>query len=623
MKTPTYLTRHLSRFFLPVASNTRSNSIKKYYTLCNYIKRKRKRKNNLWVAATHTRNYMINDPIVDWLRITKWKNNKNNHKNHANFPMFNKFIMDKGIKFEDKIIKFINDNIHPVVTVVESTKNACTGINFNKTVKYMKAGVPILHSAPVRTKNNTGGVIDLLVRSDYVNKLVNVNALSEAETKIHAPRLSGDFHYVVIDIKFSTLPLRADGIHILNSDNYPAYKTQIYIYTQAVGEIQGYESSYGFIMGRRWKYISKDIKYNEYSCLDKLGVINYETIDKDYKEKTQKAIQWVRDVKTNGLKWQINPPSRKELYPNMSVDSGIWNNEKRKIAKNLGEITQLWYCGVKHRNIAINNGINNWKNPNCNSSSLGQKGSRSLIIDKIIKINQQNVDKIRPAVITSNMHNWKHKQDVELFIDFETISDIFSDFSTLPAQASTEMIFMIGVSWKENDKFVYRSFICNDSTLSEEYRIMNEFVEFVENKGDPPLYFWHAEKSFWERAEHRQFNREELTVEQSGLISGSWCIKNWKDLTQLFRAEPIVLKGCFGFGLKDIARAMRQYGMIQTRIESNCHSGMDAMIYAWDCYKNNDEPATCNIMKDIRQYNKFDCEVLGEILEYLRDNHTG
>ena len=335
MKIPTYLTRQQNSYFLPVALNTRSNNIKKYYKLNNnYIKRRRKN-NNLWVAATHTRNYMMNDPIVDWIRIVKHKNKK-----QANFTVFNKFIMDKGIEFENKIVKFINDNIYPVVTVVENTKNACTDTNFDKTIKYMKDGVPILHSAPVKTKNNTGGVIDLLVRSDYINKLVNIDAISEAETQIHAPLLNSDFHYVVIDVKFSTIPLRADGIHILNSDSYPAYKTQIYIYTQAVGEIQGYESRYGFIMGRRWKYTSKDIKYKEYSCLDKLGVIDYETIDKDYKEKTQKAIQWVRDVKNEGINWQINPPTRKELYPNMSVDSGVWNNEKRKIAKNIGEITQ-------------------------------------------------------------------------------------------------------------------------------------------------------------------------------------------------------------------------------------------------------------------------------------------
>ena len=45
------------------------------------------------------------------------------------------------------------------------------------------------------------------------------------------------------------------------------------------------------------------------------------------------------------------------------------------------------------------------------------------------------------------------------------------------------------------------------------------------------------------------------------------------------------------------------------------------MVKAWKCYKEFDHPATCPIMKDIAQYNKFDVCVLEEILTYLRKNH--
>ena len=51
--------------------------------------------------------------------------------------------------------------------------------------------------------------------------------------------------------------------------------------------------------------------------------------------------------------------------------------------------------------------------------------------------------------------DWKTKQDNELFIDFETMSDIFSEFNNLPEQPCTEMIFMIGASWFENGKSMY------------------------------------------------------------------------------------------------------------------------------------------------------------------------
>ena len=97
--------------------------------------------------------------------------------------------------------------------------------------------------------------------------------------------------------------------------------------------------------------------------------------------------------------------------------------------------------------------------------------------------------------------------------------------------------------------------------------------------------------------------------------------KRRRGIAQVFRTEPIVLKGSFGFGLKEIAGSMRKHKMIKSKIESKCHSGMDAMIYAYNCYQDNENPAACDIMKDIEIYNRFDCEVLWEIIEYLRNNH--
>ena len=82
-----------------------------------------------------------------------------------------------------------------------------------------------------------------------------------------------------------------------------------------------------------------------------------------------------------------------------------------------------------------------------------------------------------------------------------------------------------------------------------------------------------------------------------------------------------MVKGCFKFGLKDIAKAMRKHGMIQATIGSNCDSGMTAMIKAWQCYQSSSNPAASDIMLDIARYNEFDCKVLWEILTYLRSNH--
>jgi hypothetical protein len=531
--------------------------------------------------------------------------------------------MEKGREFEKEIVKYINNNRTEIVTVSEYITNE----SVNKTIELMKAGTPIIHSAPVKNpKNHTHGVIDLLIRSDYLHRIVDECHLTDEEKIIPAPKLSHDFHYIVIDVKFSTLPLRADGKHILNSGSYPAYKAQCFIYNEAIGYIQGYTPQYAFILGRRWKYTKKDINYDNMTCLNKLGVIDYKNVDKSFVQETKKALKWVRDNKSSGHNWTVYPPTRSELYPNMCHDSGEWQSHKEKIADNIGEITTVWYCGIKHRNNCIKKGITSWRDPDCNSSNLGINGKRAPVIDSILDINRQNVDKIRPKKIKNNMFGWKNQEN-EIFVDFETICDIFSPFSELPEQKKTDMIFMIGIWYKPKNtsKWEYKRFTCVKSTYEEEYRIMNDFNKFLKDTNNPKIWYWCADNRFWKIAENRQFDRAKDENDQKKMDNISeWNSNIWADMCELFKQEPIVIKDCFKFGLKPIAKAMYKHGLIHTKLESECSSGMTAMVKAWNCYKDSDNnnPSTCLVMQDIAKYNKFDVSVLEDILTYLRKNHT-
>lgn len=573
------------------------------------------------ISATHTRNYIMNDPLVDWLNL--YSKSKGHTKGSTQFISF---LMNQGNKFEKNIVAYINDNITPVVSVSDIiNERTC-----NETIKLMNAGTPVIHSAPVYDKKtHTRGIIDLLVRSDYLKMLVRESPISDVDQSIEATGLSCNgegppkYHYVVIDVKFSTLPLRADGKFLLNSGSYPAYKVQLWIYNQAIGRIQGYTPRYAFILGRRWRYTSKDIKYSCDECLDKLGVVDYQELDETYIQRTEDAIKWVRRLRKYGGTWKINPPTVPELYPNMCVDSLEWNDEKQRIAQSIGEITNVWYVGVKDRDKALKNGINSWKSPRCTSQALGISGKRAPIIDKIMEINRHPTDKIWPKKIQTNIHNWKTSTN-EMFVDFETISDVFGGFSNLPKQGRSDMIFMIGVGWVVNGEWKYKSFICNDSTYDEEYRIMDEFNTFRIESGNPKMYYWCAEQGFWSAAENRQFDINTNTGgkdDRLDNISNNWKDMRWADLNKVFTTEPVVINGCFKFGLKNIANAMRNHGMISATIESACDSGMSAMVKAWECYQKEDEPSKCDIMKDIEKYNEFDCKALCEIITYLRSNH--
>ena len=596
--------RQTKRPLTCVSDNTRSKKPR----LCNGIVENIKQKSSITdiVSATHLYNYMMNDPLVDWLKLSHRRGTRKSpeYTHYANG--FTEFIMNRGIEFEGELIKYINNNRVPVRSVSEYI----TEESLRETKELMRKGTPLIHSAPVRNyRNGTQGIIDILIRSDFLSKLVDEPSLTDEEISMSASTLGKPYHYVVIDIKFSTLPLRADGVHLLNSGSYPAYKAQCLVYTEAVGLIQGFTAPHSFIMGRRWKINKGDIIHRNETCLNRLGKISYNSIDIDYKSRTREAIKWVREVRKSGNKWTVNPPSRIELYPNMCVDSGKWNCEKEKIADRIGEITNIWYVGVKHRNFAIEKGITSWRDSECTTQKMNINGVRAKTIDAILDINRQNIDKIRPAVIKTNFCDWR-KECNELYVDFETLSDIFSEFSSLPEQPKTDMIFMIGIGWSDSGQWRYKNFTCSKPTQEEESRIMNEFVQFVLDRGNPKIHYWHAEKTFWNSAEAKH-----------DLISNNWKIRKWSDLCKLFQEEPIVIKDCFKFGLKAIAKAMRKHGMISTQNESECSNGATAMITAWKTYEESEDPKNSNEMKDIMRYNEFDCKVLWEILTFLRKNN--
>lgn len=530
----------------------------------------KKRRKDVWVNATDIKNYCIKDTLVDWLKIHSTRRN--------NSPPY---IMKRGLDFENAIIDHLSKKVEIVKVSDQINEETC-----QKSIELIKNNVPVLYSVPfMNHKNNTRGIIDLLVRNDYIEKLFN------NDYKIKKRRTP---YYIVVDLKYSTLPLASNGINILNTGLYPSYKSQLYIYTEGINLIQGYRSPIAVILGRRNNYKVGQIKYNSLSSLDRLGIIDYNNYDKKYRKITEDAINWIKKVRTIGDTWSVDPPTIPELYPNMKVDSGNWNDDKKKIANDIGEITEIWNCGVKQRVTAFTHGITSWKDERCNSTTLGLKGKRAETVDKILNINRNGEVLFTPEKIENILYNWRENCD-EMFVDFETFSDTFADFDNLPMQQKTDHIFLIGVYYKKDEEWVYKNFISKSPTKEEETRIMNEFKNFVGE--NTKLWHWHAEKTLWEkRIDHKFY---------------------WADLSQVFKKEPIVIKGCFNYGLKNIARSMYDNKMITTDLISRCKSGFQASIDSWKYIEDNNKEG----IKDIVEYNKYDVMVLKEILYYLRENH--
>lgn len=593
-----------------------------------------------WIPASKTRNYALNDTLVDWLDY--WYRKNDCRKNgipsgkdkiiKKDDGCFLNFIMEKGIDFEKEVIELIKQKVglNNFVTIY---KNGDDILECEKrTIIEITRGTPVIYQAVLL--NHSGpleksyGIPDLLIRSDFISIIIS-NPL-EDETPISKKNI-----YFIVDIKYCTLRLCSDGRRIRNSGNIPAYKCQLYVYNHALGKILGYEPPKAYLLGRKYQYERNGKIFNENNCFARLGEIQYSDWDKHYIAKTISSIKWIKKLRKKGNKWTLYPkPSISELYPNMScIQPGKWNSFKNDYAKKIGEITLLWNCGIKNRKIAHQNGIYSFNDSRCNSRSIGIFGSRAKILDQIIDINRKRkfesaLDRIKIGDNLNDDLTKILKGKLQISVDFETIGNVFDDLSKLPLIQENQFLFLIGIGYRINDEPVeYRSFVAPELSIEGETRIVEDFYLFLKNLTDkylgdnepiPNLFHWgKMEKTFFSNLLKRLEGKTQYGPE---LLEIPWC-----DLLEYFHKIPIVINGCFKFGLKEIANRLFELGLINANWSSHHLEHLDGnsvMVLANQIYRISKDIKTdvnqTSIMKEIIEYNKMDCLVIHEIIELLR-----
>ena len=431
--------------------------------------------------------------------------------------------------------------------------------------------------------------------------------------------LNGNYHYRVIDIKWSTIQLCSNGKFLRNYDLIPVYKGQLAIYNAAIGAIQGYIPSTAYILGRGWKYEKKNEHFFGCDCFDLLGHINFETYDNQIIDITKKAIDWVYYINNN---WKnISYTTSNELFPNMNNKyDGNFHTEKLKIADEIGELTSLWMVGTENRNYAIKNGVTTYHDKKCNAKILKFKGKNGNIIDKIIKINNSKRKIITPTIINNNDGYWKNYNDLDLYVDFETINyTIYNKKIILSRKKNIgTIIFLIGIGHMDHkNKWIYKNFKITNVSMGQEKKIINDFFNYVNllkkkyKKQTKIIHWGHVEKTLLESSIKNHHN------------------DNWKkiidsiffvDMCKVFIDEPICVNGSKKFGLKDIASAMSKHKLININWNKcKIGDGFSAMIQAINYYHN--KINNKKIINDIIKYNKIDCKIVYEIVTYLRNKH--
>lgn len=592
-----------------------------------------------WVSPSDTRNFLLKDPLLDWLNLygknlitdnpkydRALKNYELDFKSSAPYIHY---LVQSGNEFENAVMTNIKNRFADEVVTIAEPHHARDPAVAALTVAAIKAGTPIIYHGLLHdAKTKTYGIADLIVRSDYVNKLFTNPVMPGSLTK-HKCKFSDKWHYVIIDIKHSMLMLRADGVHLLNSGHAAAYKGQVHMYNEILSTIQEYKSDLAYILGRRWSYTTKGERFDGNGWFDRAGVVDFASSDANIPKLVKEAIAWVRQLRKEGSKWTINPPSNANLYPNMCNEQDTpWHSLKKVLAESVGEITDLWQCGINNRDIAFSNGIKSWRDKKCSAQLVGICGPKQgPCLDAIIHINKQTTtQKILPRKISQKLPRRK----IEFFLDFETSNDVSGPIDpNMPFTTSESFIYMIGLGWTvtPSNEWHYTCLVAD--TLSqpaekEIFMIMHDKIfEILEGNNaleDYTIYHWsNAERVIYDNTLMKYYSDLSLYNEHFHPI--------WFDLCDLFRQEPITVKGALNFSLKSVAPAMYKHGFIETIWDENgVTNGLNAMIKAIECSEDakrkgfvmSEHP----IMKEIVKYNEVDCKVMMEILRYIRNNLT-
>ncbi len=582
-----------------------------------------------WVSASATWEYMMKDPLLDWLALYGEANGFQRDDALPSYDPrtdFSTFIMEKGRRFEDAVVEYLS-GLLPIVTISDGPAEVRDLSKAEETFYAMQNGAPAIYQGVLRdAESRTYGAPDLLVRSDELQRLFP-SVLSEEEASDSAPGLGfWPWHYRVVDIKFTTIDLLAGG-EVSGSGSKLAYRAQLFIYNRALGRLQGYTPSHSYLLGRGWK----QRKERGESFMERLGPVAHygRTRSGSTEELTSEACEWLRRVRSQGSGWKVLPfPDVPELWPNMgSTRDAPWHSAKGRIAEELGELTSLWQVGLKNRQAGHEAGVYDWRDASCTTDSLEfSTGTRQPVLQAILEINRStDGPNVRPFRLQNGDPVWRDSA-LEFYVDFETVSDLDDDFSKLPSKGGQPLIFMIGCGHLENGSWEYKCFTVKELTEPSEAEIIDAWhahmAEVSRRLGDPDkeplvIHWSHAETSTMETSYNSAVKRHP---------GNSWPKLRWFDfLSNVMRVEPVVVRGAMNFGLKSVARAMKSHGYIKTIWQDGPTDGLGAMVGAWwsagEARRLSVDMAQVDLMRGIERYNEVDCRVMMEIVAYLRANH--
>lgn len=589
------------------------------------LKRRRLFADHDAIYPTRTSNWVLKDPLLDWLNLYE---NPELKDPTTRFSL-RSFIGRKASQFKRITQDYIARNSS--FEVVDIDKFDWTQPNdvkqeslamvsyegLQKTQKAIEEKVEVILNPHLATNDfQLMGKGDMLVRSDLLEQLLGVDPVDVVAQP-----------YSLVSIKYGTINLRANGIHLLSNPKQNVYKAHLYFLNMCLDETiktaHTKISDRSYIIGRKYDYKSKGTSYKIPNALAKIGVVDFTTVDAGYPETVQSALEWLDRVKSDEMRQMdpMNPSDVEEMYPNMkNTRDHPWHQRKKEIAKQIGEITLMYGCSTKSREFAHNQEVYHWKD--LTEESLATQGELTLeYITNFVDQGKRgdNMDMVFfPSLDQLPI--------MEFYVDFETTNDLDDDFSKFPESNGTAMIFQIGCVSVNNltGERSYESYVADRLTSHSEGIMIHKWLQNMQNmairagaKQNDPLHVYH-----WSHAEKWMLSRAHKTNNLGATYKNLEMI----DLCKAFKDAGVVIPGQFGYGLKEMASLMHQNGMINT-IWQDGYEGTQVMVCVWESEKLCREQHYQNLsetpyMNDVIQYNYVDCKVMEEMLNYIREKYV-
>lgn len=419
--------------------------------------------------------------------------------------------------------------------------------------------------------------------------------------------------------------LKASGNRLRST----SLRTRRSAHNEALGRIQGFTPSHGYLLGRGWKKGTNEA--GSTSCLDRLARVPHEGEAVKgllLRDAATRAVAWLRSLKNEGASW--NPRirgSRPELRPNVKAETEPWSAATKALAIELDDLSLLWQARADKVEQLIAQGIDCSSHPDFKTANVTTASYAPILEMMLAATRDPGSTPIRPAIVRAEREQWGQPAPVEFFVDFETVSSIKDDFTRIPEQNGNPRIFMIGCGHPEDGQFRMRIFTADDMSLGAEARIIEEWLghmaqvrQRLDPQGPQPLVFhWSpAETATLTSAINAARGRHQDR-------QASWVEPHWFDFLKLVvKVEPVVVAGASGFGLKAVAKAMR--AVAPDRISAwpdGVADGMGAMVAGWWC-EDEAKRIGCSmkdipLMKEVEAYNEIDCRVMWDIVSYLRE----